>query len=262
MANNNIQEKLEELRHALPDPFRLSSELDTFFNHPVAQSLITGGEESVRRIIAFLESCSEPALARIAVLVLSRFEPDLFYEQLLKILEKTNKSLTQAFESGLWLIQLPEQQIAQDLVRVVTSSGNPYPLLLLQRPVAKEVRPELGDFIRQRQMPLSLYALYAYGYVLEPDDIPLLKLVAEWVDIPELSALAGLYLLRLDSKDGLSGIRAGLMSSDEELRARTYYELSNYLPKTVIAQAGRDPTKQGDSQQVAVDNLINHITVK
>jgi hypothetical protein len=260
--NSNIETDLEDLRRALPDPFKLSSELDTFFNHPVAQSLIAGGEESVRRIIAFLENCQEPPVARIAVILLSRFASALFYQQLLTILEKADKSLAEAFEPGLWLIQLREQQIAQDLVRVVSSSGNPYPLLLLQRPVAKQVRSELGNFIRQRQMPLSLYALYDYGYALEPNDIPLLKTVSEWVDIPELSALAGLYALRLGSKDGLAGIRVGLMSSNEELRTITYYELGKYLSKTVIAETGYDATKPGDSQRAVIDNLIEHVTLK
>ena len=263
MTNNtNLEADLEILRQALPDPFRLSSELDNFFNHPVAQSLIAGGEESVRRILAFLENCQEPAQASVAVLLLSRFEPDLFYPELQKILEKANRSLTQAFEPGLWLIKLPEQQIAEELVRVARSSGNPHPLLLLQRPVAKQVRSELGNFIRQRQMPVSLYALYAYGYALEPNGIPLLKAVSEWMDLPELAALAGLYLLRLGSKDGLAGIRAGLMSPDEALRAITYYQLAEYLSKTVIAEAGYDATKPGNSQGAAIDNLIEHATVK
>lgn len=255
----DIEDELEELRQTLPDPFEMPTKLGEFFDGPVAQRLIAGGEDTVRRLLAFLERCREPALARVAVLLLSRFPAADFYPRLPGILERSDQRTTEAFESGLWLIHLPERQIAQDLVRVAESSGNPNPLLLLQRPAAKEVRDELGEFIRRRKLPLSLYALYAYGYALEPGDIPLLKDVSEWVDTPQLSAPAGLYLLSLGSKDGLAGVRAGLMSPDEDLRTLTYYELGDYLSKTVIAEAGYRPSEPGDSQGAAVDKLIEHV---
>src|SRR5207244_12248742 len=98
----------------------------------------------------FVESKQNPALVRVAVLLLSRFSPAAFYANLLVLLEKTDRAMTEAFEPGFWLIQLPEQQLAQDLVRIVASSGNPYPLLLLQRPVAKVVRSQLAGFVQQR----------------------------------------------------------------------------------------------------------------
>lgn len=130
------------------------------------------------------------------MLVLSRFEPALFYQKLLAILEKADQPTTEAFDAGLWLIQLPQEQIARDLVAIVGSSGNPYPLLLLQRPVAKVVRSQLADFVRQRRLPLSLYALYCFDYAMEPADVPLMEMVSRWVDVPEMSALAGEYLLK------------------------------------------------------------------
>jgi hypothetical protein len=135
-------------------------------------------------------------------------------------------------------------------------------LLLLQRPVAKEVRSELAGFIRQRQMPLSLHALYAYRYALEPDDIPFLQAVSEWADTPELSGRAGLYLLKLGSKDGLAGVQAALVSADEELRAQTYSELAEYLSQTVIAARVYDPSNPGDLQRAAVENLLDHVMTK
>lgn len=257
--NNGSETELEELRQALPDPFELSSKLGDFFNHPTAQRLSAGGDETVRRLLDFLKQSREPALTRVAVLMLSRFQPAAFYDELLAILSAADKSTAEAFEPGIWLVQLPERQIAQDLVRIVQSSGNPTPLLLLQRPAAKEIRDELSEFIRRRKLPLSLYALYAYRYALEPGDIPLLKAVSEWVDTPQLSAPAGLYLLSLGSKDGLAGVRAGLMSPDEDLRTLTYYELGNYLSKTTIAESGYRPSEPGDSQGAAADKLIEHV---
>jgi hypothetical protein len=255
---NGIETELEQLRQVLPDPFELPSKLDDFFTHPIAQKLLAAGDETIRRLTSFVKQSREPALVRVAVLMLSRFPPAAFYNELLAILSVADKPTVEAFDPGIWLMQLPEKQIAQDLISVVASSDNPNPLLLLQRPVAKDVRQQLSEFILRHQLLHSLYALYDYRYALEPCDIPLLKVVSGWSDIPQLSALAGLYLLRLGSKDDLTGIRSGLMSSDEKLRKMTYYELSDYLPKLIIAQAGYDPSKPGDSQRAAVDKLIEH----
>jgi hypothetical protein len=254
-----LKEQLEELRRSLSEPFRLTSELELFFKHPVSVSLVAGREESVRRMIDFAGNCQDAALIRVAVLLLSQFPPAGVYDQLLKILGKADKSVTLAFEPGLWLIDLPAQRIAEDLVCLVAREGNPFPLLLLQRPIAKEVRSSLERFIRQREMPVAVYALYAYGYALEPSDTPLLEMVSSWIDNPELAALAGVYLLRLGNKAGLAGVKAGLMSCDEELRAMTYYELSNYLPPNVTGRAGYDPTQRGDSQGNAVSILLDQV---
>ena len=175
------------------------------------------------------------------------------------ILRKKEKALTEAFEPGLWLIKLSEKQIAQDLVNIVATSNNPNPLLVLQRPVAKEMRLELAEFIKQHQFPLSLYALYCYGYSLENNDIPFMINVSKWVEFPEICSLAGIYLLRLGSNGGYVGIQAGLSATDVKLRTMTYYELSKYLPKTIVEQAKYDPAKPMDVLQTAVSILINQI---
>ena len=167
--------------------------------------------------------------------------------------------MIEAFDAGLWFVHVPETQIARDLVGIVLSSGNPDPLLLLQRPVAKAVRSELKGFVNERRMPLSLYALYCYRYALEQEDIPFLSVVSKWIDVPELSALAGLYLLKLGSTKGLLGIRAGLLSPNEQLRTLTYYELSEYLPRTAVTQSNYDPVNPGDVHQAAIDVLLEHV---
>lgn len=256
---NDIEKGLEALRQFLPDPFDLPGGLEVFFNYPAAQELIAGGKKSIRRIMDYLEKDPDPALARVAVLLLSRFQPEAFYQGLLGVLKKSDRPVAEAFETGLWLIRMPEQQVARDIVNIVESSGNPYPLLLLQRPAAKAVRTRLAGYIKQRRLPLSLYALYCYRYAMEQDDVPLLKLVSACFDIPVMSALAGLYLLKLGCKDGLPGIRAGLLAQDEELRMLTYYEFAAYLPKHVIEKAGYDPARSGNSQEDAVDILVNYL---
>ncbi|MCX9009876.1 MAG: hypothetical protein OIN66_02030 [Candidatus Methanoperedens sp.] len=243
----------------MPDPFAIASGLDSFFKSPVAQELIAEGKKTICRILAFLKTSKDPSLTRVAVLFLSYFEPSEFYQELLAILQKADRSIAEAFETGLWLIRVPDKQIAQDIVKIVSSSGNPNPLLLLQRPTAKEVRTELAGFIKQRRMPLSLYALYCYGYVLEKEDTPLMISVSKWKDIPEMSALAGIYLLRLGSSKGYEGIQAGLTAHDIKLRTLTYFELSKYLPREIIEQAKYDSSRPVDSQRPAVNTLIQAV---
>jgi hypothetical protein len=250
---------LEELRQALPEPFDMASKLEEFFQHPTAHRLIAGHRKSIRLLLGFLETCREPALARVAVLLLSRFPAADFYASLLTILQRSNQAMTEAFDTGLWLLQLPAAGIARDLVSLVAASDNPYPLLLLQRPVALEVRSELAGFMKQRRLPLSLYALYSYGYALQPEDAPLLQEIAGWEELPEMAANAGLYLLKLGSKAGLPGIRSGLSAANGELRALIYYRLAEFLPKQAIEQAGYDPVKPADTQQAAVDNLLDRV---
>jgi hypothetical protein len=252
-----IEVELEHVRHELPDPFQLPSGLERVFDDPVAQRLVTGGDASVRRIMGFLQGCRDPALARVAVLVLSRFPPDRFYQELLSVLGRADQSMSEAIGTGLWLIRSPEGQIARDLVEVAAAYGNPNPLLLLQRPIAKEVRDNLAAVIRQRRMPWSLYALYSYRYALEPDDVPLLTLVSGWTDRPELASLAGLCLLRLGSKNGLDGIQAGLGAPSEEVRTLTFYELSRFLPEAVLRQSGYDPASAAGETQPAISFLVD-----
>jgi len=83
--------------------------------------------------------------------------------------------------------------------------------------------------------------------------------VSHWAQ-PEMSSLAGLYLLKLGSKACVPGIRAGLMAADEQVRTMTYYELTNYLPKEVFNQAHYDPKKSPDSQAAAVSLLLKELS--
>jgi hypothetical protein len=258
-AEKNLEGLLEELRQALPDPFESRSKMEVFLSSPAAQELIGGGERSINAILDYLANQPNPALARPAVILLSRVEPATFYPQLLGILAKADEPLVQAFETGLWLIQVPEEQIARDLVRIVSVENNPYPLLLLQRPAANAVRGELAGFIQQRRLPLSLYALYCYEYALGPEGVPLMREVSTWTEIPEMAALAGLYLLKLGSKSGLEGIRVGLLASSEQVRTATYYGLREYLPEQIVNQAKYDPKQEGATQEAAADVLINFL---
>lgn len=256
---SSIAQELEALRQVFPDPFSLPAGLTSFFAEPVAQQLLADGPPTAQRLVAFLESNPEPSLARVAVILLSRFAPTAYYSRLLTILEHGGQALVEAFDLGLWLIQLPPEQIAGDLVRLVATAQTPYPLLLLQRPQAQAVRRELAEFIRQRQLPLSLFALYSYRYTLEPSDVPLLSAVAEWRELPSVASLAGIYLLRLGSTVGIAGIRAGLSAADEAVRMITYYELASFLPQTSLEEARFDPARPADAQQTAIEMLINQL---
>lgn len=259
ILNWNMELRLDEVRQQLPDPFDLPAKLDNFFTSSTVQEIINGGANSIRKLLDFLEECKTPSLARVAVILLSHFEPAEFYQVVLAILKKADRTMSEAFEPGLWLIRLPEKQIAEDLVDAVASSGNPNSLLLLQRPVAKEVRSRLAEFIAKREFPLSLYSLYSYGYALEEDDIPFMRIVSQWVGFPELSSLGGLYLLKLGSRDGDAGIQAGLEAPDVQLRTLTYYEFSRYLPREVVDRAKFDPTKPVDSQRSGVKTLMGFL---
>lgn len=260
VLNTRIETDLEMLRQELPDPFFLPDKLDEFFANPVAQQLIAKGTASIKDILSFLVVCTEPSLARVAVLLLSTYEPSEFYQDLLAILKNADEATSEAFEDGMWRIKLPDEQIAKDLVNIVSSSGNPNPLLLLQRSAVITVKSELAGFIKTRQLPLSLYSLYCYGYALEKGDNTFLTIVSGWVEIPEISSLAGLYLLRLGSKDGTIGIWAGLVSPDVQLRTITYYELFKYLPDEVVDEANYDPAKCVESQQPAMYILMKYLT--
>lgn len=264
MSNNDyseIERDLDILLQAFPDPLKLSTELETFLDHPVTKQFITGGDEPVKRLVLFLQECHEPSLAMVAVIILSRFPATLFYTDLLEFLGKSDQHMTMAIETGLWMIELEERQIAEDLINVVTSSGNPYPLLLLQRPAAQTVSVQLAEFIRQHQIPLSLYALYCYRYVMPSQDTMLLIEVSNW-DEPEMSALAGLYLLKLSRKESLQGINRGLMAKDEQVRIMTYRELAAYLPEEVFNQTNYDPKKEPNLQMTAVNHLLQELVFK
>jgi len=255
--NKELEKDLEALRQALPDPFQLQSRLDEFFTHPAAQKLMSEPALSAERLVTFLKSTPEPSLARIAVMVLSRVPPALFYREILEVLASTDREMTQAFEPGLWMIQMDEEQIAKDLVDIVKSSGNPNPLALLQRPAARAVRSDLAQMIMQGKQPLGLYALYSYRDAVAPDDIELLKDIANRAGNSEMRALAAGYLLNLGSSAGKGGIQAGLSAEDVQVREMTYRDLADHLPSDAIKAAGYDTRAAPASQQAAIAMLLD-----
>jgi hypothetical protein len=195
-----IEQELEALRQQLPDPFAMSTGLDAWFASPAVVRLIARGDATIDALFAYLQDRPEPALARVAVLLLTRFDPQRVYPRLLPLLGKADITTVAAFEPGWWLIDLPPASLARDLVRLARESGNPTPLLLLQRPAAREVKTDLLDLIRSRRDKDSLFALYALRYALDPSDVPLLREVEAWTDAPEASAVARELLATLEDR--------------------------------------------------------------
>jgi len=111
---SDIERDMDELRQVFPDPLGLPSNADVFFNHPTTKKLVARGQQSVALLLRFLENGPDPSLVRPTVLLLSRFAPPTFYPTLLGLLEKADQPTTEAFEFGLWLVQVPEAQIARD----------------------------------------------------------------------------------------------------------------------------------------------------
>jgi hypothetical protein len=259
MDDMNLATSLEDLRQRLPEPFALSSQRDVVRRDPVTQKLLSAGNEAAKHLLSWLESNPEPSLARVALLVLAFFPPESFYQDLLGALARIDQEMAAAFEPGLWWIDLPAERIARDLVNLVRSSGNPNPLLLLQRPAAKEVQADLRDFVAERKMPLSLYALYALKSLVTASDLPLLRRVAGWLDLPRMSSQAGLYLLDLGYREGLEGILAGLLAPDEELRSTTYYLLARHLPREAVESAGYHPLQTPESLEKPARALLRFL---
>lgn len=256
---DDVEKRLEELRQHYPEPFGLPSGLDELFALPAARELLTGGRAAAQELLDYVDGSDRPDLKRIAILLLSQLDVDDVYPAVLHRLARSDEVSALAFEPGLWLLRVPESQLVGDIVHVVEESGNPSPLLLLQRPSAVVVKPVLRRFVEQRQLPLSRNALYTYDYMLEPGDRDLLRAVAAWDDAPELRGLAGLYLLRLGSADGVEGLRAALTAEDEALRSRVCSELARLLPPEVVAEAGFHPTAPPASQGEALDRLLGAV---
>jgi HEAT repeat protein len=253
----SLAAELEELRQQLPDPFHYDDGLPAFFQGEKARALVAGGAASAQRLLQYLDSSKDPSLARVAVLMLSRMDPTLYYPELLAILGRKEAPMVEAFDLGFWRIPLPEQKLARDVVDVVAKSGQASPLLLLQRPVAAAaVHPELERLIDERRQPFARYAMFALGYALVPEDIPFLIRQAQRTDDAEIASLAGIYLLRLGSRAGVNGIEAGLTSPDADLRTSTYYELSRHLPKDALERIRFDPAAPPASQRAAVTALL------
>jgi hypothetical protein len=91
----------------------------------------------------------------------------------------------------------------------------------------------------------------------------MLREVSRWGDDPPAAAFAGLLLLRLTSTDGLTGIRAGLESVDEELREATYRGLATYVsPETVQGRryvSALPPDTQGQVITELLDEVARRV---
>ncbi len=253
---------LETLRAALPDPFSMPEHPGALFgNLDVLKILRTDGV-AAGDIVGFVESSNDAALIRVAILVLSRFDPGDCYTELLRILTGADKAKAEAFEPGLWLFDLPDARIADDLVGIAESTDNPNPLLLLQRDVARTVKDRLQYLIEHGDPPGSLYAMYSFGYALGPEDRPFLKGCSRKSASPDLRALAGLHLLELGSIEGTSGILAGLQSTDQALRAMTVLELSRHVPSALLEASGytsQAPTEARNEQaQALIDAVVDY----
>jgi hypothetical protein len=157
--------QLEELRPHLPDPFRFDDELAEFFALPAAQVLVVDGAESARRLVDYVAASSDPALISIAVLLLSRLDPTWFLAPLLAVLGREPADVVPAFDAGFWRLQRPEAALATDVVALVESTGNPHPLLLLQRPsAANATRSRLLAWAAGAREPFARYARDALAY--------------------------------------------------------------------------------------------------
>jgi hypothetical protein len=161
MSEADIKSEVETLARTMPEPFRLCEEADAFFARPAAQAVLAAG---ARGIVAFLRSRPNPPLARVAVMLLSRFPSVQYQVDLLDILRRSDEQTTLAFEPGLWMSDLDKAVMAKALVRLATDDGNPFPLLLLQRPAAGAVKAELESLVESGRQPFALYAGYALPY--------------------------------------------------------------------------------------------------
>ena len=261
MVMDDIAGELETVRQALPDPFHMREGLSAFFATERVATLVAGGRTTADRLIGYLEGEPTPALAGVAMIVLSRFPWDWFHPRLLAVLRAADPPLVVALSSGWWLIDRGEADLATDIV-AAASPSRPSPLLLLQHPAAKHVKPALAGFAQARQSPLSRYALAAMRYALEPGDAATLRDVSQWTGDVEAAALAGLLLLELGSRDGLAGVRAGLAAPAQAVRERTYSELGRFLPRPVVEQAGYTPMHSGDAQHAAIDALLAGVATR
>lgn len=250
---------LETLRAALPDPFSMPEHPDALFGNLDVLKILQTDRVAAGDIVEFVESSNDTALIRVAILVLSRFDPDDSYTELLRILTSADKAKSEAFEPGLWLLGLPDARIADDLVGIVESTGNPNPLLLLQRDVARTVKDRLQYLIEHGDPPGSLYAMYCFGYALDPEDKPFLTACSIEPASPELRALAGLHLLDLGSIEGTSGILAGLQSSDHALRSMTLFELSRHVPNALLEASGYTSRTSAEARNEQAQALIDAV---
>lgn len=188
-----MQIDLEELRQALPDPFRYSKDLEHFFMLPKAQALTRNGRKSAEALLLYIRHCTEPDLVRVAVLLLSRLDPDHFYPELLTLIATANREAVEAMEPGLWRVSVDPEALASDLIAMVTPE-RPYPLLLLQHSAVRTVKSRLIDLVRRDIHPMSTYAMYCLRYVLDSGDRPFIVSLEKGSHILEICDLAREYL--------------------------------------------------------------------
>src|SRR6185437_8632704 len=96
---------LNELAGLPANPFRRDEEAAQLLVHPVARRLLAGGEATTAALLAFLRQSPEPALARVAVLLLAQSADADIYDGLFDVLEGADQPLTLAFDAGLWRVQ-------------------------------------------------------------------------------------------------------------------------------------------------------------
>ena len=189
--------ELNELYQEFPEPFAIEKNIKAFYNSPTAKELIANEKNTITKILNYLNNAPDPHLAMAAVLLLSYFNPDQFYETLLNILKKSPRAVVEAFEHGIWHVRLKEEKIAADLINAVISTGNANLLLLLQRPIVAMFKRELKVFVESKETLLSLYAMYCYKYALAKSDTSFLNDIANNSENPEMRALAKSYLEEL-----------------------------------------------------------------
>ena len=236
-----IYRTLDRLRQDYPDPFRGERGIDELIERPDAQALLSDQAQASSGLLKLLRRTDDPDLARVAVVLISRLPPEEIYEPLLDALGRADAEMAHAYEPGLWRIAVSEQQLAGDLLRLVESTGNPYPLLVLQRPAARYVKAQLQRLAERRELPLSRLAFHPFRYTVDPGDAEVLRALTQWTEAPDVAAGADLALLDMSLPTDGAGIAAGLTAADEEVRVTTAYQLSRLLPRQALTEAGYDP---------------------
>lgn len=160
-----MKETLLVLEEYLQEPFGLDGQMDGFPSLPEMEKLLSLGQEGADSLLYFINDKEEPGLARTAMLALSQFDPELYYEKLLSFIENADQELIEPLDAGIWRTKVSEDQVAKDLVRIVSVKPSPYPLLLLQRPAAKHVENELRDLVDNGETLYSRYAAYCLEYL-------------------------------------------------------------------------------------------------
>jgi hypothetical protein len=193
---DKIIDKLRLLRIEMPDPFHVQDDVKEFYSSKVGRELINSENNTINDILQYLQNQPAPELIAPAILLLAYFNPEKYYDKLLNIISQYDRPRIEALDQGIWRLNLTEDRIAHDLIRLVEDKNNPGILLLLQRPVIKQFKTNLEKFIKKKKKPLSVYAMYCYKYVEDEMDLDFLKSISESTNSPELASLAREYLRR------------------------------------------------------------------